>query len=129
LLQETQHAFKQIPVQKEHLDAVKEGMTYAANMWDGTAAYAFTNFPIKVAAKTGTSETSDTQAQMSSNSVFIAFAPADAPQIALAVVIERGVWGSNAAPVARDILSQYFGLGEKETPEEPEMPDEVRFIY
>jgi penicillin-binding protein 2 len=35
---------------------------------------------------------------------------ADDPKIAIAVVVERGVWGSNVAPVARDIIDEYFGL-------------------
>ena len=36
--------------------------------------------------------------------------PVEDPQTAIAVVIEHGVWGSYTAPVAKDILSEYFGL-------------------
>jgi penicillin-binding protein 2 len=42
---------------------------------------------------------------------FVAFAPADAPRIALAVMVEHGGSGGGAAaPVAREILAHYFGL-------------------
>jgi penicillin-binding protein 2 len=32
------------------------------------------------------------------------------PEIAVAVVVEHGVWGSNVAPIARDVLAAYFGI-------------------
>jgi penicillin-binding protein 2 len=121
--------YEQIPVKKETLDAIKEGMIYAANTWDGTAAYAFSGFPIKVAAKTGTSETVDVSGKISSNSVFIGFAPADKPEIAIAIVIERGVWGSNSAPVARDIFTEYFGINKPSILEKPAYPEGVRFTF
>ena len=42
---------------------------------------------------------------------FVAFAPADAPRIALAVMVEHGGSGGGAAaPLAREILAHYFGL-------------------
>jgi penicillin-binding protein 2 len=45
--------------------------------------------------------------------VFIAYAPADAPEIALCVYLEhRGHGGAAAGPVARRILEHYFGLGD-----------------
>jgi penicillin-binding protein 2 len=41
---------------------------------------------------------------------FLAFAPVDAPRIALAVLVEHGGSGSEAAaPVAREILAAFFG--------------------
>ena len=67
------------------------------------------DYPIKVASKTGTPQTSTATV----NSTFICFAPADDPEIAIAVVIEKGWQGYTAAPVAKEILSYYFG--EKET--------------
>ena len=76
---------------------------------DGTAEKVFDNYPINVAGKTGTAETGR-EANESSNGVFICYAPVEDPQIAIAVVIEHGVWGSYTAPVAKDILSEYFGL-------------------
>ena len=42
---------------------------------------------------------------------FVAFAPADAPKIAVAVLIENGKHGTAAAPIARRVLDQYL-LGQ-----------------
>ena len=42
------------------------------------------------------------------NSVLIGYAPADAPEIALAVVLEYGGGGFHAAPVLRDVFNLYF---------------------
>ncbi len=49
---------------------------------------------------------------------FIAFAPADAPKIAVAVIIENGKHGTAAALIARRVLDQYL-LGKTTTPEIP----------
>ena len=46
------------------------------------------------------------------NAMFIAFAPFDKPEIVVAVAIEnvaKGGGGTNAGPVARQIMDQYFG--------------------
>lgn len=85
-------------VAKEHFDTVIDGMVQASHI--GTAAATFGNYPIKVASKTGTPQTDKLP-----NSTFIAFAPADDPQIAVAVVIEKGWHGYTGAPVARDIFT------------------------
>jgi penicillin-binding protein 2 len=49
---------------------------------------------------------------------FIAFAPADAPKLAVAVIIENGKHGTAAAPIARRVLDQFI-LGHTTTPEIP----------
>jgi penicillin-binding protein 2 len=49
---------------------------------------------------------------------FIAFAPAEAPKIAVAVLIENGKHGTAAAVIARRVLDQYL-LGRTTTPEIP----------
>lgn len=113
VVKETQPEFDQIPVKPETIDAVREGMVAVANAQDGTAVGMFDGLtyngrPIKVAGKTGTAETGIANA--SSNALFVSYAPADDPKIAVAVVIERGAWGSYAAPVARDILQEYFAI-------------------
>lgn len=83
----------------------------------GTAYVAFQDWPalskkytghvIPVAAKTGTAE----QTGQVPNGWFICFAPADHPTIAIAVYVREGDEGVlSGAPVARDILSAYFGI-------------------
>jgi penicillin-binding protein 2 len=101
---------RRIPVSAESIDAVKEGMVNSTTSIDGTASEAFAGFPFAVAGKTGTAQTGYENQDQSSNSLFVCYAPADDPEIAVAVVIEKGVWGSYTAPVARDILESYFGL-------------------
>ncbi|MEA4923788.1 MAG: penicillin-binding transpeptidase domain-containing protein [Syntrophomonadaceae bacterium] len=81
----------------------------------GTASFLFTNFPesINVAAKTGTAETNRVgdNAQSEFHGTFIAFAPADNPQVAFAGVIEYGQHGSDSVGwVCKDVFEQYFGL-------------------
>jgi len=49
---------------------------------------------------------------------FIAFAPAENPKLAVAVLIENGKHGTTAAPIARRVLDQYL-LGRTTTPEIP----------
>lgn len=109
LISETKKEYEQLPVSEETLRTIREGMRSVANSVDGTAVEVFADFPIDVAGKTGTAETGQ-EATSSSNALFVCYAPADDPQIAVAVVIEHGVWGSYAAPVAKDFLAAYFNI-------------------
>lgn len=67
--------------------------------------------PVVCAAKTGSPQLADTQPGGGHyvNSVLIGYAPADDPQIAMAVVLEYGGGGSNAAPILRAVLDAVFG--------------------
>ncbi len=91
-------------------NVVKQGMMSVAS--SGTASGIFSDYPVAVACKTGTAETSSnpdaggTQANIS----FICYAPAEDPQIAVAVMLEYGNKGDYAQRVAKDILDQYFGF-------------------
>lgn len=91
------------------MEAVQQGMLAVANSVDGTAVNIFKDLPFKVGAKTGTAEAF--REGESNNGVFICYAPAgpgSTPQIAVAVVIEHGVYGSYAAPVAKEIITKYM---------------------
>ena len=70
-----------------------------------SSGFVWNDFGIKVASKTGTPQTTTKTV----NSTFICFAPADDPEIAIAVIIEKGWQGYTAAPVAKEILQYYFG--------------------
>src|SRR5205085_3019577 len=76
----------------------------------GTAVNAFAGFPLSqfpVAGKTGTAQVRGKQ----DTALFAAYAPADNPEWAVAVVLEEaGFGGSVAAPVARRIFAAAFGL-------------------
>ncbi len=95
-------------ISREAKDAYLEGMKKVAQVSGGTAYSTFKNYPVSVAAKTGTAETGVKGS--ASNGAFICFAPADDPQIAIAVYGEKVNGGSYLAPVAKAILDAYFGL-------------------
>lgn len=95
-----------VNVRPETLAVVREGMALVTQ-GEGTAAGIFWGFPVPVAGKTGTAEVRGKE----DHSLFVAFAPADDPQVAVAVVVEHAGHGSAvAAPVAREVLKAYFGL-------------------
>lgn len=91
--------------------AYKQGMIMVAHHYDGTAYRTFgSDYPITIAAKTGTAETGLNIG--SDNGAFLCFAPADDPKIAIAVYGERAGHGSSMAAVAKAILESYFEVGE-----------------
>ncbi|MBC7106161.1 MAG: penicillin-binding protein 2 [Firmicutes bacterium] len=95
-----------VNVRPETLAIIREGMALVTQ-GEGTAAGIFGGFPVPVAGKTGTAEVTGKE----DHSLFVAFAPADDPQVAVAVVVEHAGHGSTvAAPVAREVLEAYFGL-------------------
>jgi len=77
-----------------------------------SSGFVWSGFDIPVASKTGTPQTNTEYC----TSTFICFAPADDPEIAVAVVIEKGWHGYTGAPVARDIFQYYFHGGDAGTP-------------
>ena len=88
----------------KNLNAVKSGML--ALTQEGSLAKYFTDLPIKVGAKTGSAQVSASSRE--SNAVLVCFAPYDDPEIALAIVAEKGGTGSELGAVAADIFQWYF---------------------
>ncbi len=86
-----------------------EGMKMVAGNPEGTGYKVFGKYPIQICAKTGTAET---DSGGSDNGMFICFAPADDPKIAIAIYGEQAGHGSSMAIVARYILDAYFEVGE-----------------
>ena len=94
--------------------AYTEGMylvTHRTEDWSGTAYSIFRDYPINVAAKTGTAQT-DAGSDHSDNGAFVCYAPYEDPQIAIAVYGEQAGHGSTLAKVAKAILDVYFEVGE-----------------
>ena len=89
----------------EHLETIQQGMR-AVTLPGGTAWSTFGSYSIAVAAKTGSVQATN----VPNNAVFVAYAPYDDPQIAVAIVVEKGGAGSQIAPIARDILDAWFRL-------------------
>lgn len=93
--------------------AYTEGMylvTQKTADWTGTAYTTFKDYPIKVAAKTGTAENGINDA--SANGAFVCYAPLDEPRIAIAIYGERVGHGSSLAIIAKNMLDAYFEVGE-----------------
>ncbi|MGE5613380.1 MAG: penicillin-binding protein 2 [Bacillota bacterium] len=105
----TEPTYYKVPVKQSTIEAVKQGMVAVTTSIDGTAYKSFIGLPFEVAGKTGTAQTAR-GIERSPNALFVCYAPADNPEIAVAVVVERGAWGSNVAPIARDIIDEYFRL-------------------
>ena len=64
-----------------------------------------------------------TKKELRDHALFIAFAPADHPKIALAVLVENGGWGAEAAaPIARQVLDYYLS---GKVPDKPAPTDDT----
>ena len=96
-----------IDIAPENLEAVKKGML--ALTTDGSVSAYFKDLPVKVGAKTGSAQVSSST---ESNAVFVCFAPYDDPQIAMALVVEKGGSGSELGKIAAKILKYYFSAEE-----------------
>ena len=98
-------AFTEIPGGEAVFGPIRDGMKRMAQ-----TARALREAPVTVAAKTGSPQLADTLPGGSHyvNSVLIGYAPADDPQIAMAVVLEYGGGGTNSAPVMRAVLDAWF---------------------
>ena len=98
-------AFAEIPGGEAVFGPIRDGMKRMAQ-----TARALREAPVTVAAKTGSPQLADTLPGGSHyvNSVLIGYAPADDPQIAMAVVLEYGGGGANGAPVMRAVLDAWF---------------------
>lgn len=101
-----------LDVSEENLEVINKGMLGVINDAGNRVERLFDNFGVTVAGKTGTPETGMEAFGHSSHGVFVCYAPADDPEIAISIVLEHGVWGSNATPIAKDILEKYFNLGQ-----------------
>lgn len=102
-----------ITISQESVNVAKEGMRMAASEVGGTAYNIFKGFNQEVAGKTGSAEAGkDKNGNDLVNAWFVCFAPYEKPEVAVVVMIENGGHGNYAAEVARDVLTQYFGMNE-----------------
>ena len=89
---------------------ISEGMYLTTQ--EGTAEEYFKYYPVKVACKTGTAQWQGTTSSGafggSDHASFVLYAPADDPEIAIAVYVEKGSKGGNLSNVCIPILDAYF---------------------
>jgi penicillin-binding protein 2 len=91
--------------EKEYVAILQEGMKAVSRGRRGTARAVFGDYPIRVASKTGTVQVDE---QDINNAVFVCYAPANNPEIAISIVIEKGGSGAAVMDIARRILDYYF---------------------
>ncbi len=113
---------RDLDLKPEHIAVVKQALVGVNK--EGTGARAFTGAEYVSAGKTGTAQVigikqgekyveSRVQERHRDHALFIAYAPADKPKIALAVIVENSGFGARAAaPIARQVLDFYL-LGKQ----------------
>ncbi len=108
-----------VALSPENIAIVKRGMI-DVTLPGGTAASVGANAPYAIAAKTGTAQVigikqnekynaSSINERHRDHALFIAYAPADDPKIAMAIIVENGQHGgSTAGPIARKVMDYYL---------------------
>jgi len=106
-------AAAQLPVSAENLSVIQDSLYKVTSASHGTAYRAFQGLEVPVAGKTGTAESG----QQNPHAWFAAYAPADAPEIAIVAIVEHSGEGSSfAAPLVRKVVEVYFGVQLEPTP-------------
>lgn len=108
-----------------NLDEVIKGMINVVHSGSGTAKRISQDITFQIAGKTGTAQVfgikqnakyneKEIDFKLRDHALFIAFAPADDPQIAVAVIAEHGGHGGSvAAPIAAEVIKQYLNENVK----------------
>lgn len=123
----------EVALKPEHIETIRNAMIGVNK--EGTGAKAFAGAKYTSGGKTGTAQVyslnggnyshGGTKETMRDHALFIAFAPADKPKIALAIIVENAGFGAqSAAPIARQVLDYYLlGIVPKgPAPDEPGEP-------
>ena len=123
-----------IITRSSYWDAVNQGMEMVIYGGPGATARGLGDgFPYRIAGKSGTAERFSRRSSSYDNNRnnaylasrhrawFVAYTPADDPQIAIAVVLEAGAWGAkDAGPIVRKILDQW--IADKGAAAPPDTP-------
>lgn len=120
---------RKIPFKHDNFEYIKHAMVKVLQP-GGTAYRIGVGLPYSMGGKTGTAQVVQIQQGRSYNAAalreqhrdhawFISFAPVDKPEIAVAVLLENGGWGANAAPLARS-LTDFYLLNVKQNQFPPE---------
>ncbi|MCF7969867.1 MAG: penicillin-binding protein 2 [Methylococcaceae bacterium] len=118
-------AQKWIELKAGNVQDIINAMVHVVHSPRGTAKKIAEDIDYQIAGKTGTAQVytvkqneeydeADIEFNMRDHALFIAFAPADNPKIAVAVIAEHGSHGSSiAAPIAAEVIKQYLDVGDK----------------
>ena len=117
---------KQIELKFGNVQDIINAMVHVVHSPRGTAKRIAKGIDYQIAGKTGTAQVytvkqdeeydeAEIKFNMRDHALFIAFAPADNPKIAVAVIAEHGSHGSSiAAPIAAKVIKEYLGMENKQ---------------
>lgn len=108
---------RDLHLKPQNIDVIRRAMVGVNK--EGTGARAFAGAPYEAAGKTGTAQVfslkggqykeGGVKKELRDHALFIAYAPADKPKIAIAVLVENGGFGAqSAAPIARMVMDYYL---------------------
>jgi len=118
---EAEHPPSNITLKPENINSITAAMVNVIHDPHGTAKGISKNITYQIAGKTGTAQVfnikqdakyneNDIDFKLRDHALFISFAPADDPKIAVAVIVENGGHGGSvAAPIAGQVIKQFLG--------------------
>ncbi len=104
-LEKTPEVVGKLEVDQSTLDWIKKGMYAVNNEVGGTGYKGFAGSQVVAAGKTGTAQSGN---EYDNHAWYVAYAPYDKPQIAVAAVVIQGGHGNYSVPIARAIIDQYL---------------------
>lgn len=108
-----------VDVDESYYEAIRHGMRLVVTSGNSLTVYeSFLGVDYTLGAKTGTAQRGE---HLANNACFICFAPYDDPEIAMAVVVEKGGAGANLAAIAKDVLDFYFTFQDSTSAAETEL--------
>jgi len=124
-------AIRSLKLKENTLEMVRRALQDVVNTGSGTGGRARSEL-VKIAGKTGTAQVAEMRGAivksehlpyaLRDHAWFVAFAPAEKPEIAVAVLVEHGGHGgSAAAPLAKKVIEKYFLLTNEPTPLQPKL--------
>jgi penicillin-binding protein 2 len=114
-----------LELKPENINSITSAMVNVIHDPHGTAKSIGKNITYRIAGKTGTAQVfnikqdakyneNDIDFKLRDHALFISFAPADDPKIAVAVIVENGGHGGSvAAPIAGEVIKQYLGANNE----------------
>ncbi len=114
-----------IPLKPANIDTIISGMVNVVHSARGTAKGINKDIDYQIAGKTGTAQVfnikqnakyneNEIEFNLRDHALFVSFAPADNPKIAVAVIVEHGGHGGSvAAPIAGKIIKEYLKVGHE----------------
>ncbi len=120
-----------IPLKKENIQVINNALVEVNR--SGTARQAFAGAPYQSAGKTGTAQVyslrgakyraNEIDERLRDHALFMAYAPANKPTIAVALIVENAGWGGSvAAPIARKIFDAWLLRHPDGSPMQPKQP-------